>query len=99
MNFTRNSVSKKKKNQTSSKKYGRGYKPSLGPFIRKMYLSSESILPRYKEKVPRIIIAPAKCRCRDERGRTSAYRYCPSTEFDPEGWFCIMCGKGHTKSE
>jgi len=57
---------------------------------------------QYKKFSSKGIIAEAKCKCKDERGRIVSYTYAPANnEFgsSPEGWFCSVCGKGHLCNE
>lgn len=78
-------------------------------YVRPFLKSGDGIYPQYKEKgTTAIILAEAKCRCRDMDGKRAAYVYVPEssyTETDgtgtqrkvvtPAGWYCPVCSKGH----
>ena len=101
---------------SSSKRSGKPRKRSNLNWIRYLrpYLKSGAgVYPEYKKLgVTAIILAEAKCRCRDRDGKRAAYVFIPESWYietdsngtkrkvkTPDGWYCPICGKGHDRSE
>jgi hypothetical protein len=113
VNSTPDSNSKRKKNPTPLKKSGKSFKGkfkpkgkktsgSWGAYLRRWFMNPKSLKEEYVGKVKvrenGKLWVEAKCKCKDQEGNTIPYVYCPKTKYDPEGWWCPSCGKGHRRN-
>lgn len=109
MSFTPDSNSQKRRKPASSKKPGKNFKPrkkfnnnkhnsGWGSFLRRWFMNPDNYKDEYKNILKGCKWEVAKCSCKDKKGNTVPYVYCPATKYDPAGWFCPECGKGHLKT-
>ena len=77
-------------------------KRSKGPYKPRIRLSTPGLWRSYFKSLGQIKESPCSCtRILKKSGKrvSSSFTWCPATKFDPEGWFCNGCGKGHIKSK